>query len=487
MSRALHYHISGQTNFLDIQVTFHPTRIGTTVFHLPIWRPGRYQAQYFAKNIAEVTASHGQIRKLDVSSWTLLITDLAPVVLSYRYFADQPDAGGSVSTEELCYINFINCLIFPHRGENRPCVVEIRVPSLAAPDTLPAPDKLPAPDTLPGWSATHSKSGDYAFSFRSKNYRTLVDTPFIASKSLFSKIWYVDKIKFQAIGVGPTHHFSERLLEAYRKIARYQVGYMRGFPTKTYQFLHWICPKPFYHGVEHTSSTMMVLGPEDRDAYEDLIGLASHELFHVWNVATIRPKQLLPYNYTATTIFDTGWVVEGITTYLGDWFLAAAGVISAEAYVHVLQGNLALHFDRDGEAKQSLVESSVDLWLDGYGQALPGKRVSIYFKGALVALALDLIIRRKYQHQKSLREVMLAMNESFGNLKKGYTREDFYAVAEAVYAGDLHDFWAKWVESAAPLMTDIQLLLADVGLHYANGLLEIRDKDKLSPLFSVSL
>lgn len=153
----------------------------------------------------------------------------------------------------------------------------------------------------------------------------------------------------------------------------FQIEYMEGFPGKKYHFLHWICPKPFYHGVEHAASTMMVMGPEDRDSYDDLIGLASHELFHVWNVATIRPKELLPYDYTRAVIFDTGWVIEGITTYLGDWFLWASGVVTADEYVGMLLGNLKLHFERDGASQQSLVESSIDLWLDGYGQALPGK------------------------------------------------------------------------------------------------------------------
>jgi predicted metalloprotease with PDZ domain len=249
---------------------------------------------------------------------------------------------------------------------------------------------------------------------------------------------------------------------------------MGEFPVRDYRFMLWICPKPFYHGVEHTKSTMMVLGPEDRDSYEDLIGLGSHELYHVWNVATIRPKALLPYDYTRVVIFDTGWIIEGITTYLGDWFLWASGVVNAEEYVNLLAGNLKLHFERDGASKQSLIESSVDLWLDGYGSALPGKRVSIYFKGALVALGLDLLIRRKFQHAKSLRDVMLLMQNRYGQLKSGYTRQDFYALVEEVYGESLSEFWSRWVESSHPLESDIAMLLESVGLQFESaGVLKI--------------
>ena len=394
---------------------------------------------------------------------------LEPVVLTYRYFADQPDAGGCVSQADLLYINFIACLVFPHRGENRPCEVNITLPENS---TLPS-----AKMTLPGYRGTACSLTTYGSNFRAKSYRELVDSPFISAPVVFSHAWKSHGVQFFIEGVGPKHHFSPRLLQAYARFVDYQIEYMQGFPGKKYHFLHWICPKPFYHGVEHTASTMMVMGPEDRDSYDDLIGLASHELFHVWNVATIRPKELLPYDYTRQVIFDTGWVIEGITTYLGDWFLWASGVVTAEEYVGMLLGNLKLHFERDGASKQSLVESSIDLWLDGYGQALPGKRVSIYFKGALVALALDLMIRQKFNHTRSIRDVLLAMKSTF---PKGYTRSDFYALVEKVYEAPLGDFWRIWVEGNGPLGKRIGDLLAFVGLEFEESPMRLEIQNSAS-------
>ena len=469
MSRLLRYQIVGEDRFLSISLEFTPQRVGPQEIHLPIWRPGRYQAQYFAKNIATIQSSRGRIVKSGLSTWTLDVDSLEPVVLTYRYFADQPDAGGCVSQADLLYINFIACLVFPHRGENRPCEVNI---------TLPANYTRPsAKITLPGYRGTACSLTTYGSNFRAKSYRELVDSPFISAPVVFSHAWKSHGVQFFIEGVGPKHHFSPRLLQAYARFVDYQIEYMQGFPGKKYHFLHWICPKPFYHGVEHTASTMMVMGPEDRDSYDDLIGLASHELFHVWNVATIRPKELLPYDYTRQVIFDTGWVIEGITTYLGDWFLWASGVVTAEEYVGMLLGNLKLHFERDGASKQSLVESSIDLWLDGYGQALPGKRVSIYFKGALVALALDLMIRQKFNHTRSIRDVLLAMKSTF---PKGYTRSDFYALVEKVYEAPLGDFWRIWVEGNGPLGKRIGDLLAFVGLEFEESPMRLEIQNSAS-------
>ena len=61
---------------------------------------------------------------------------------------------------------------------------------------------------------------------------------------------------------------------------------------------------------------------------------------------------------------------------------------------------------------------------------------------------------------------MRLMQEKYGRLQAGYTRQDFYALVEEVYEDSLADFWQKWVESAQPLEDDIAELLRFVGLHF---------------------
>jgi predicted metalloprotease with PDZ domain len=456
------YHISAHpldSSKLQIQFLFWPKKTGTCHILLPIWRPGRYQAQHFSKNIDQILAKNAQgenleIHKVEPAVWQMQVQKNQPITLMYSYWANQPDAGGSVSFPEMLYLNFINFCLFVKGTENQACEVHIECPN--------------------AWQKAFALKNVKGNTWQAKSYRVLVDSPFMATANIAQAKWQVGGITFLAEGIVPAGFFTPKLLAAYQKLTEFQVNWMGDFPVKTYRFLHWICPQPFYHGVEHITSTVMVLGPEDRDAYEDLIGLASHELFHVWNIGTIRPKELLPYAYHKEVYFNTGGIVEGITTYLGDWFLYAAGVWNREEYVAALLGNLKLHFDRDGKAKQSLAESSIDLWLDGYGKALPGKRVSIYYKGAVFALGLDLLIRRKFADQKSIREVMLLMNQRFGRLSKGYTLADFYAICEEVYQAPLSDFFQKWYEGNECLLEDLNELLDHLGLKVVqteNGLM----------------
>src|SRR5699024_12410652 len=64
--------------------------------------------------------------------------------------------------------------------------------------------------------------------------------------------------------------------------------------------------------------------------------------------------------------------------------------------------------DLRGRFKQTVTESSFDAWTRFYLQDenAPNAIVSYYSKGALVALALDLTLRQKSQHQVSLDDVM---------------------------------------------------------------------------------
>lgn len=441
--------IPNQVHWIRILFEFTPNQSGNQIICLPIWRPGRYQVQNFAKNIPHVKAFQGlkeiQISKIEISKWLLDIKNSQSVRIEYSYYANQRDAGGSVSNNELLYLNFINCLIFPEGWEDRKCELEIDFPS-----------------TWSTVTALKSQNGLW----NAKTYRELVDSTFIAAPEINHFEWQIADCVFSIHGIIPSYIFTKKLKTAFQKFTNFQLNWMREFPVKEYHFFIWICEEPFYHGVEHTHSTMMVLGPEDRDCYDDLIGLASHELFHVWNIATIRPSQLFPYNYSQISYFDSGWIVEGITTYLGDWFLFASNVISEQEYLACLLGNLKLHFDRDEGAIQSLAESSMDLWLDGYGASIPGKRVSIYFKGAIVALAIDLMLRLKFKETKSLREVMNLMNARYGNLKGGYLMMDFYKIVEEVYQEPLVDFWKLWVEGNESIYDPLGYLLRSNGMEF---------------------
>jgi predicted metalloprotease with PDZ domain len=149
-------------------------------------------------------------------------------------------------------------------------------------------------------------------------------------------------------------------------------------------------------------------------------------------VIRIRPAELLPYDFSRENYFPTGYVAEGLTTYYGDLLLARSGFFSPTEYLAELNGTLNRHFTSSNGAALSLTESSLDLWLDGYVAGVPGRKVSIYHKGTLTALILDLEIRQLTNDARSLDDVMLGLWEQYGQKNMGYSHADYVALVEEV-------------------------------------------------------
>ncbi len=57
-----------------------------------------------------------------------------------------------------------------------------------------------------------------------------------------------------------------------------------------------------------------------------LLGTASHEFFHSWNVERIRPKTLEPFSFEDANISGELWLAEGFTNYYGRLTMLRAGL-----------------------------------------------------------------------------------------------------------------------------------------------------------------
>ncbi|WP_040670945.1 M61 family metallopeptidase [Nitritalea halalkaliphila] len=233
------------------------------------------------------------------------------------------------------------------------------------------------------------------------------------------------------------------------------------FPVPDYHFLLLLLPFPKYHGVEHQASTVITLGPHQElhspEGQERLAGISSHELYHAWNVCSIRPAALRPYRLHQEVHLQEGLFLEGITTYMGDLYLKKSGFFSAEAYLNTL----AQRFERQGFSAgwrhQSIAQASEDLWLDGYVEGSPDRKVNIYLYGSLLALGLDLLL---LEAGESLPMFMRQLWEEYGKPEKGYVYAELLAALRAK-SPELHSYISTYIEH--PGQNVIPYLLQQLG------------------------
>ena len=157
--------------------------------------------------------------------------------------------------------------------------------------------------------------------------------------------------------------------------------------------------------------------------YDNILGICSHELYHTWNIKAIRPKEMLPYDYSKENYSRLGYVAEGVTTYMGDLMLKRSGVFNWQQFLKTQDENLKRHYENDGRHNMSVADSGFDSWLDGYSLGIPNRKTSIYADGALNMLMIDLFIIEHSDGKYSLNDVMKRLYDEY--LTSGYTEDDF--------------------------------------------------------------
>lgn len=423
-----------QNHFIDIEYIIDGISEETTEVQLPAWRPGRYELAGYHKNIRtfQVFDSQNfplQFRKIKKDRWKIECKDTSKIKIRYSYYASQMDAGGSWVDEELIYLNFINFLLYIPGRETEACSVQMNLP-----------------ETWKTACGISFKNGI----LHADDFYHIVDNPFLASENLKHHSFHIEGVEFNLWFYGEVSPVWNILEKKFAGFAKEQINTMGEFPEKDYHFLFLILPYRHYHGVEHRNSTVIVLGPADKfhekDFQDNLLGISSHELFHAWNIIKIRPKEMMPYDFSQENYYRTGYVAEGFTTFYGDLFLYRSKVFSEEEYLKELNLMLKRHFDNFGRYNMSVTDSSYDLWIDGYTAGIPNRKVSIYVKGAIIAWMLNLEIEKSSQGKKNLDDVMRVLWKEFGKKGKGYSEEDIKWICSELAGKDLTDFFENFVE-----------------------------------------
>lgn len=393
--------------------------------HFPSWRPGRYELGNFAKNVKSFkvfTSENKALKfgKTDKSTWIVHTENATRIRVEYQYYANELNAGSTYLSPEQLYVNPVNCCVFVAGKESLPCQVNLNIPeNYQIACGLPQEDKQ----------------------LKAANFDALADSPFICSPSMQHAEYTVGATQFNLWFQGEVQVEWEKLLVDFKGFTSKQLQKFSEFPVPEYHFFFQIVPYKAYHGVEHSTSTVILLGPSHavfNTFYKELLGVSSHELYHTWNVKAIRPIEMFPYDFTRENYSRLGFLCEGVTTYMGDLFLYKSGVFNFDQYVIELKAQLQKHFDNFARFNYSVAESSFDTWLDGYVPGAPNRKVSIYTEGCLLAFVTDCFILKHSKEKHNLDDVMKSLYYSFYLKGKGVSENDYKEIVEQ-FAGESFD------------------------------------------------
>jgi predicted metalloprotease with PDZ domain len=433
MIRYTLYQKNPAAHYIYVDMLIENVSQGKLQLQLPAWRPGRYELGNFAKNIKRVDMFNEsnealEYTKLNKDLWEVQIKNKGSLKITYSYYGAELNAGACYADASQIYVNPVHCCMYVVGRMNEEHRVELKIHESY---------KI---------ACSLKKEGNVLIA---SNYEELIDSPFIASADIKTDHYECNDIKFYLHFNGECRPDFKKIKADFLAFTQKQIAFWNDFPYDEYHFLFQVLPVRFYHGVEHKKNTVIAIGPgyaiNSGATYEDVLGVSCHELFHTWNVKTIRPVEMQPYDYTKENYARTGYVYEGFTTYYGDKLLLSSKVFNTDQYFATLRDRLIKHFHNFGRYNLSVAQSSWETWLDGYTPGAPYRKTSIYDEGNLIAFILDVKILAATGNKKSLRDVCVLLYERFGKKGIGYTEQTIIDLVNEVSEKDHSDFFKNYV------------------------------------------
>lgn len=455
---------------------------GPLHLQLPAWIPGSYMIRDFSKHLESISASEIisaksikpiKLNKIDSHTWEL--KSKQDVEVRYQVYAFDTSVRAAYLDQERAFFNASSLCLQLLGFADLPCDVKLLEPK--DPDMS---QRWSVQTTLPVKESKQIKRSGFGV-YQAESYDALIDHP-VAMGEFQVIQWQAHGTPHRMVIQGLLDGVDERQLSKDLKaICETHISFFEPVkpraPFKEYCFIVNAVGDG-YGGLEHRNSTVLLCKRADlpypeqnlqkHEAYEDFLGLCSHEYFHSWMVKRVKPKAFDPYVLDQKNHTSLLWLFEGFTSYYDDLQLFRSQRINLASYLKRLEKTWNMVLRGPGRHKQSLSESSFDAWTKYYqmDENTPNAVVSYYAKGSLLALALDLKIREHTKQKQSLDDVMRHLWQMYQLTEIGMAEDDFDHAIEFVIGSGFKATWQQIKRDHIDGVHDLPLetLLQKVGV-----------------------
>jgi predicted metalloprotease with PDZ domain len=400
---------------------------------LPTWTPGWYTVENYLKNVLRfrITDASGKILPHTMSkkqTWNVDTRGIKEIKIDYDYRATVLALNQAKITKDYAFFTGIELFLQAEGHRDEPSTVHF---------ALPAGCNI----------FTALKDTSDPMTFTAANYDVLVDAPV--------EMGNFDVTKFEVEGkphylvANPAGTFSSEKAQKFAgmlaKVAEADSKMFGGLPYEKYVYFYFFAPPESNASgaLEHLNSFVSFAPSGDVATPEMLIGTASHEFFHLWNVKRIRPAEMWPYDYSRENETPLLWVSEGFTNYYGVRARYRAGLMTEKDFLASVASAATGVENTEAREYISPAESSVSTWV-GYDSPTAFS-ISYYTQGQNLGALLDLSIRNDTDGRSSLDDVMRTLFSDFYKRGKGFTTEDMISIINRLTKKDYHDFYRRYI------------------------------------------
>ena len=276
---------------------------------LPAWTPGAYELRHWGRNLTPLGAEDeaGRAVPIERVGPDRFRVDAGGIVkLRYRIYAAELSDDASQIDAAHAYLN--GSSIFAGARAER---AAHRV-SLVAPE---------------GWRVATALEETPAGAFEALSYEALIDAPIEMGRFARGEVRAAGRL--YRVAVDGADEVPAKFLHDLGLIAETESRLMGPPPYRRYLLLiHLSDGIGRIAALEHAASSSVIIphrSLQSGDAYDELLYVAAHELFHAWNARRLRPAELVPYDLGHEQRSRSLWITEGLTEYHAPRAPAAVG------------------------------------------------------------------------------------------------------------------------------------------------------------------
>jgi len=417
----------------DVELHISSWKQDTIRLKLPNWMPGYYQMMYYAKDLENILArdENGNripVDRIDDNTWSISGIRNKSFFVSYTIRTRRQFVANSYVDNDHAYLLPGNTFLYVDGFLQAPVSVKILM--------NPNWDGI-----VTGLESVNGNSNE----FFAADFDILYDCPILMGDLEELAPFEVMGIKHRFIGYKLGSFDRLLFMDKLKKAVQAAVAIFGEIPYKQYTF---IAIGPGRGGIEHLNNTTVSFDGKrlnSPDGMNSMMSFLAHEYFHHFNVKRIRPFELGPFDYDNENRTNLLWLSEGITVYYESQILKRAGLIDSVTFFSLLNSELNTLENDSGRFHQSLSQASYNTWEEGpFGTkgSGPDKSISVYNKGAIFGMLLDLEIRGVTRNSKSLDDVLRTLYwKYYKEEKRGFTDAEFQQVCEQVAGTSLKNLF----------------------------------------------
>ena len=165
-----------------------------------------------------------------------------------------------------------------------------------------------------------------------------------------------------------------------------------------------------FGALEHHTSTVVVLPeamPQDR-LEQAMVDVVSHEFFHIVTPLSVHSNEIHYFDYNDPKMSQHLWMYEGTTEYFANLFQVHEGLIDEAEFYERIRTKMNNAKAYDDAMSFTLMSKNI------LEAPYESNYANVYEKGALINMALDILIREKSNGEKGVLWLMKEFSNKYG-------------------------------------------------------------------------